>query len=154
MNEVSTAEALAALDVVGRAQRGVEGEIGLPRMYWWAMAAGWVVLGVLGGVGPAWVAVVATVLFGAGHAALASRLLGGRRRTNRLQVSRTVAGRRLPVVVVAMLIALVAVTVGVALALDADGADHPAIWASVLVAVAVGFGGPEMLRALRRWTHA
>lgn len=150
MSGVTTAQAHAALDAVGRAQSGVGREIGLPRTYWWAMAAGWVVLGVIGDVGPAWLAITATVLFGAGHATVASRLLDGRRRTSRVQVSRAVAGHRLPMVVVGMLLVLVAVTIGTALMLDADGAGHAAIWASVLVASVVGFGGPEILDVLRR----
>ncbi|MEV7442856.1 hypothetical protein AB0O22_17150 [Streptomyces sp. NPDC091204] len=95
--------------------------MGLPRGYWWAMAADWLLLGVLGSLASPWVAAGATLAFGMGHATLASRLLGRRRRTDRVQVSRTVAGRRLPLVVVGMLLGLVAVTVAAALALDADG---------------------------------
>src|SRR4051812_34992717 len=129
-------------------------EVGLPRGYWWAMAAGWLGLGVVGAVAPAWIATVATVAFGIGHSTLASRLLAGRSRTQRLQVSADVAGRRTPLIVIGMLVGLVVVTIGAGLALDADGADHAGIWAAVLVAAIVGFGGPEILRVLRRWAHA
>ncbi|MFC4036639.1 hypothetical protein ACFO3J_35155 [Streptomyces polygonati] len=154
MDDVAPEQARSALDTVERARREIADEIGLPRGYWWAMAAGWVVLGVLGDVLPSWAAGMATVVFSAGHTAVASRLLDGRRRTDRLRVSAAVAGRRVPLVVVGMLAGLVLVTVAAALALDADGADHAGIWATVLVAAVVGFGGPEILRVLRRWVRA
>ncbi|MGW0663611.1 hypothetical protein [Streptodolium elevatio] len=152
--DITPEQAEAALDSAHQARRQVADEVGLPRAYWWAMAAGWIVLGAVGAAAPAWAAGAATLLFGAGHAALASRLLDGRRRTARLQVSRAVAGGRIPFVVVGMLVAFVGVTVLAGLALDADGADHAAIWAAVLVAAVVGFGGPEILRVLRRWVRA
>ena len=154
MADIAPEEARTALDAADRARRHVAEEVGLPRGYWWAMAAGWLVLGGLSTVAPAWLAGTATVIFGAGHATLASRLLDGRRRTDRLQVSRAVAGHRVPLVVVGMLLGLVAVTILAALALDADGADHAGIWAAVLVAAVVGFGGPDILRVLRRWARA
>jgi hypothetical protein len=154
MENIAPEDARTALDAADRARRQVAEEVGLPRGYWWAMAAGWLVLGGLSGEVPSWAAGIATVVFSAGHTTLASRLLDGRRRTDRLQVSRAVAGPRLPLVVVGMLVGLVAVTVGAALALDADGAGHPGVWASVLVAAIVGFGGPEILRVLRRWARA
>ncbi|MCF2526922.1 hypothetical protein [Yinghuangia soli] len=153
MTDTAPDQARAALDAVDRAQRHVADEVGLPRGYWWAMAAGWIVLGVLGSLAP-WAGGTATAAFGAGHAIAASRLLDGRRRTAQLQVSAAVAGRRTPLVVIGMLIALVAVTIAAALAMHADGAEHASIWAAVLVAAVIGFGGPEILRVLRRWARA
>jgi hypothetical protein len=150
---ISPDQARAALDIAEDARRNVADEVGLPRAYWWAMAAGWLALGVLGDVGPVWLATAATVAFGVGHSTLASRMLAGRSRTQRLQVSTEVAGRRTPFVVIGMLIGLVLVTIAAGLALDADGADHAGIWAAVLVAAVVGFGGPEILRVLRRWAR-
>ncbi|MEU6404969.1 hypothetical protein [Streptomyces sp. NPDC046985] len=154
MDDIAPDEARTALDAAAHARRQVAEEIGLPRGYWWAMAAGWLVLGGLNGVAPAWLAGVATAGFGVGHSVLASRLLDGRRRTDRLRVSSTVAGHRVPFVVVGMLLGLVAVTVLAGLALDADGAGHPSVWAAALVAAVVGFGGPEILRVLRRMVRA
>ncbi|UWE11204.1 hypothetical protein [Actinacidiphila bryophytorum] len=154
MDGIAAEEARTALDAADRARRQVEQEVGLPRGYWWAMAGGWLLLGVLGSEAPRWAAGMATVVFGAAHTTLASRLLDGRRRTGRLQVSRSVAGHRLPLIVVGMLVVLVAATILAALALDADGAGHASIWAAVLVAAVVGFGGPEILRVLRRWARA
>lgn len=147
-------QARAALDAAARAKHAVAEEVGLPRWYWWAMAGGWLVLGGIGDVGPGWLIALATLAFGAGHATIASRLLDGRHRTDRVQVSADVAGRRTPLVVIGMLLGLVALTIGVAFGLAADGAGHPGIWAAVVVAGIIGFGGPEMLRVLRRWVRA
>ena len=152
--QMTPAEAHEALDVVARARRQVVAQVGLPRTYWWALAAGWVVLGAIGEEGPAWLASAATLVFGIGHSVLASRLLGGRRRTHDVRPSAATAGRRTPLVVVGMLVGLVALTIAVALLLDADGAEHAAIWAGVLVGVMVGLGGPEILATLRRWARA
>ncbi|WP_330180438.1 hypothetical protein OHB26_29045 [Nocardia sp. NBC_01503] len=154
MDDVAADQARAALDAAERARRRVADEVGLPRGYWWGMAAGWLVLGVIGDLGPDWLVIAATLAFGAGHSAVASRLLDGRRRTDGLQVSADTAGRRTPIVVIGMLIGLVCVTVGSAFALNADGAAHPGIWSAVLVAAIIGFGGPELLRVLRRWVRA
>jgi hypothetical protein len=154
MDPIASQEAGEALAAVTRARRQMADEVGLPRSYWWGMAAGWVVLGVIGDLGPAWLITAATVLFGIGHSVLASRLLDGRRRSAGVRVSSAVAGHRTPYVVVGMLVLLVALTVAVALLIDADGAGHAAIWAAVVVAPVVGFGGPEILRTLRRWVRA
>jgi len=154
VDHVTRADARAALEAVDHAQAHVADEVGLPRWYWWLLAAGWLLLGVVGDLGPQWLAIVATVGFGLVHATVASRRLNGRRRTDRLQVSAAVAGRRVPAVVVGMSLALVAVTIGAGFALHADGAGHAGIGAAVLVAAVVGLGGPEILRVLRRWVRA
>ncbi|WP_181787038.1 hypothetical protein [Streptomyces phytophilus] len=154
MDNVAAEQARDALAAAEHARRHVAGEIGLPRGYWWGMAAGWLVLGAGGAVLPWWLTAIATAAFGAGHAIFASRLLSGRRRTQQIQVSAAVAGRRIPAVVIGMLVAFVAVTVVVALALDAEGTDHASIWAAGMVAAVVGFGGPEILRVVRRWVRA
>lgn len=154
MENITPADARAALDAVDRAKAHVVDEVGLPRWYWWLLALAWIVLGVIGDLGPQWLAITATVAFGILHSTIASRRLSGRRRTDRLQVSADTAGSRIPAVVIAMLIALVALTIGAGFALDADGARHPGIAAAVFVAAVVGLGGPEILRVLCRWVHA
>ncbi|RZT25964.1 hypothetical protein EV589_1714 [Mycobacterium sp. BK558] len=154
MEDVTPNDARAALDAVEHATVRVAAEVGLPQWYWWLLAAGWLVLGTLGDIGPQWLAVAATVAFGVGHSTIASRRLDGRRRTGRLQVSSDIAGRRTPAVVIGMLVALVVLTIAVGFALDADGARHPGIGAAVFVAVIVGLGGGAMLRMLRRWVGA
>lgn len=147
---MTSSDAREALDSIATAQRAVTAEVGLPRGYWWAMAAGWITLGVIGQYGPSWLVIAATVAFGAGHSTLASRLLSGRNRTGRLQVSADAAGHRVAPVVIGMLLCFVALGVLAAIGLDADGADHAQLWAAGMVALTVGFGGPEILRVLLR----
>lgn len=154
MDGITSDQARDALAVAENARRIVAEEVGLPRAYWWFLAAGWLGLGAVGQFGPSWLTTVATVAFGAAHSFFASRFLGGRNRTSGLQVSGAVAGRRTPVVVIGMLLGLVALTVAAALALQADGADHPTLWAGVFVAAIVGLGGPEILKSLLRWARA
>lgn len=138
-------DALAAVDA---ATRRVAGEVGLPRWYWWGMGAGWVVLGALSDVAPPWVTMLATLVFGAGHSTIASRLLDGRRGTSGLQVRADVAGRGVTVTVIGILLAFVVLGICAAFALDADGAGHPAAWAGLLVGLLAALGGPELLRWL------
>ena len=154
MDGITPDQAREALSVAENARRVVAAEVGLPRGYWWLLAAAWSGLAALGQFGPGWLTAVATFAFGAGHAYFASRLLDGRNRTSGLQVSRSVAGRRTPIIVIAMLLALVALNVGVALALRADGTDHAALWSGLFVAAVVGLGGPEILGLLQRRGHA
>ena len=60
-----------------------------------------------------------------------------------------VAGRHVELAVIGFLLTLVAVTVVVAVALSADGAGHPAIWASVFVAALLLLGGPRVMLWIR-----
>lgn len=154
MENIVPDQARAALEAAAQARRRVADEAGLPRGYWWVLAGAWLGLGAIGEFGPQWLSITATLGFGAAHSAFATRLLDGRRRTDGVQVSAEVAGRRLPLVVIGMLLGLVALTVAAAFALDADGTRHAGIWSSVLIAAIIGFGGPEILRVLRRWAHA
>lgn len=147
---MTSSDAREALNTIAAAQRRVDAEIGLPRGYWWAMAAGWMGLGAISEYGPAWLIIAATLVFGAGHSALASRLLTGRNRTDQLQVSAELAGKRVVLIVIAMLIAFVGLDVLATVGLDHDGAGHPQLWGAGMIALALGFGGPDILRALLR----
>ena len=124
-------------------------EIDLPGWYWWGLALGWIALGVINDVADEWVRGAATLIFGAVHAAVAPRVISGRHRSRRLSVGAEVAGRHVAWLVIAGLIGLGALTVAGALA-AADGARHPATMASVLVAVIVVLGGPQLLAVIRR----
>lgn len=154
MDYVTPEGARNALEAAEHARGRVAAEIGLPRGYWWAMAAAWVALGVLGDVGPRWLATVATAAFAIGHATVAARLLSGRHRSDRVQVSAATAGQRVPLVVIGILLSLVLLTIAAGFALHADGIRHAGTWAAILAAAVVGFGGPDILRVTRRWAHA
>ena len=69
-------------------------------------------------------------------------------------MSADVAGGRIPLVVIGMLLGLVVLTIGAGFAFDADGARHAGLDAAVFGAVVVGLGGPEILGVLRRWARA
>ena len=150
MSYPNEAEARLALADVEHARQRVINRIGMPWWYWWGLAGCWVGLGVLSDVGvSAWLVTVATLVVGAVHASVSQRLLGGRQRTGDVRVRRDVAGPRSALLVAAFLIALVLLTIIAAFALDADGAGHPATGASILVAVAIVLGGPQVMAAIR-----
>jgi hypothetical protein len=150
MTQPSEAEARLALHGVEVAQRRVIGRIGMPWWYWWGLALCWVGLGVLSDLDAAWwIVSVATVAVGSVHASVSQRLLGGRQQGKDVRVRAAVAGRRASALVVAFLLGLVAATVALALALDADGAGHPATWASGIVAIVIVLGGPRLMLAIR-----
>ena len=147
---LSPSEARAMLDTVERERRRVADEIGVPRWYWWGLAAGWMGLAVLSDQNWAWVTLVATLAFGAVHAAIAPRVIDGRHGTRRLAVGRSVAGRHVSTWVIVGLLSLVVLDVVVAVALDADGARHPGIASGVLCAVVILLGGPLLMARVRR----
>jgi len=151
---VTAAEARLALDDIEHRRRQVAEEIDVPRWYWPALAGGWVVLGVIADLGHPWLTLGATALFGAAHASVSGWVLSGRHGNNRLSVRRDVAGTRIATVTIVFLLAMVAVTVGLALLADADGAGHPCTAASIVVAVALVCGGPSLTAAARRRTVA
>jgi hypothetical protein len=151
MSYPNEAEARLALAGVEQARQRVVDRIGMPWWYWWSLAACWIVLGVLNDAGvSSWIVAVVTLAVGAAHASVSSRLLAGRQQSSDVRVRRELAGRRSPLIVSAFLIGLVLVTIAVAIGLDADGAGHPAIWASLFVAVLIVLGGPQMMAAIRR----
>jgi hypothetical protein len=149
-SEISEGDARLALSSIDERRRQVIAEIDMPWWYWWGLALGWVALGVVSDVGNLWAGVAALVAFGAAHAAVAHRVLSGRHRSRRLSVHADVVSRHVPAIVIGYLLVLVGVTIAVALAVDADGARHPATIAGVIVAVAVLCGGPRLMAAVRR----
>jgi hypothetical protein len=150
MDEVRPHEARAALDVVDRGRLSVVEQIAVPAWYWWSVAVGWVVLGVVTDLGHPWATTAATFVFGAVHSAVAPRAVNGRHGSDRLSVRAEVAGRHVAALVLAGLVLLAGVTVAAAFVLDADGAGHPVTASSVLVAVTVLLGGPMLLARVRR----
>jgi len=150
MTYPTQAEARLALHGVEEARQRVINQIGMPWWYWWGLAGCWIALGVLTDLkAPWWVVTAATLAVGAGHSAVFQRLLGGRRRSSDVKVRADIAGRYAQVLVIGFLLGLVAVTAAVALTLDADGAGHRSIEASVFVAVLVLLGGPRVMAWIR-----
>ncbi len=141
---IGESEARVALHAIEQRRKQVIAEIDVPPWYWCAMAAGWVVLGVVSDNASFWAYIAATLVFGAAHASVAPRVLTGRRASSRVSVRGELADRRIPLVIIGLLVAMVAVTVALALLLHADGARHPATWASVVVAALLLVGGPAL----------
>jgi hypothetical protein len=147
---VTQNEARVALDMIERRRLRVIDEVDVPWWYWWGLALGWIVLGVIADVGPSLLTIVAPIAFGAAHAAVAPRVISGRHARRDLSVRATLAPRHLARIVIGGLIALGALTVGLALLARADGAEHPVTIASVLVAVIIVLGGPLLLSTARQ----
>jgi hypothetical protein len=149
-NDITDAEARLALRSIEERRREVIAEIDMPRWYWWGLALGWIGLGFVTDIGHPWVTAAATLAFGAVHSGVASHVLSGRHRSSQLSVRADVAGPSVAAVVIGFLLGLAAVTVALAVLAEADGAGHPVTAASIVVAVAVLFGGPTLMVAVRR----
>ena len=149
-NDITDAEARLALRSIEERRREVITEIDMPRWYWWGLALGWVGLGFVTDLGHPWVTAAATLAFGAVHSGVASHVLSGRHRSSQLSVRADVAGPSVAAIVIGFLLGLAVVTIGLAVLAEADGAGHPVTAASIVVAVAVLFGGPTLMAAVRR----
>jgi hypothetical protein len=149
-SEISETEARFALSSITRQRQQVIAEVALPSWYWISVAAGWVGLGVLADYGPSWSTIAGTVAFGAVHAAVAPRIVSGRHGSRLLSIHSDMVSRRVPVLVFGFLIVMTVATVAFALVAHADGARHPAVLASVVVAVLVLVGGPSLMASVRR----
>jgi hypothetical protein len=149
-HDINDTEARSALASIEHGRRQVIAEIGLPRWYWWGLAGGWVGLGILAELDLPWLTLAVTVGFGATHAAVASHVLSGRHRSRRMSVRADVVGGYVPALVIGFILIMVAVTLVLALVADADGAEHPSIMASILVAILVLLCGPALMATVRR----
>jgi hypothetical protein len=143
-------QARDALTTIERGRRSVIDEIDMPRWYWWGLAVGWIGLGIVTDLGRPWLTIVATILFGAVHAAVSSSVSGGRRRTRHLRVHAGIAGARAQLAVFAGLVGLAGLTIAGALLARADHAHHPVTIASIVVAVVIVLGGPALMTTIRR----
>jgi hypothetical protein len=147
---INRADAGRALEEIDVRRRQIVAEIDVPAWYWWGLALGWVGLGLVTVAGIPWLSVAATVGFGALHSMVAARVIDGRHGSRQLRVRADVVSRDVRALVLGFLIALVAVTVGIALVADALGAPQPVLIASVVVAIAVILGGPRLMAFVRR----
>ena len=146
---IRESEASFALRSIEQQREQVAAEIGMPSWYWGFLAVGWVGLGLLADLAPSWASTMGTIAFGALHASISPMVLTGRRGSSQVSLRSDVVSR-VPLFIIGFLVAMSAVTVGFALGLHADGTRHPAIWASVAVAVMVLLGGPTFMAAFRR----
>ncbi|GAA3529495.1 hypothetical protein GCM10022234_28460 [Aeromicrobium panaciterrae] len=143
-------DARQALRAVEDERRRVIDEVDLPRWYWWGLAIAWILLGVATDVGNVWITSAATLLFGALHAAVASRLFSGRHKSSQLSVRASTVGRRLPLILFASILLLAAASIVVGFAVDADGAEHASTIAACFAATAILCGGPTLMASIRR----
>ncbi len=149
-NQITESEARLALGTITHRQHQVLAEIDIPPLYWWSVATGWVALGVISDLHMVWATAASTLAFGAIHSAIAPRYISGRRPTRHLSIRADVVSRRVSGLVLAFLVLMAAVTVGLALAAQADGAGHVATVASIFVAMMVLLGGPNLMAGIRR----
>jgi hypothetical protein len=149
-NHISDTEARLALSSIEHRRLEVIAEIDVPRWYWWGLAAGWVVLGVVADVGNPWASAAATLCFGAVHSAVAHHVLSGRHRSRQLSVRADLVDRHLPAFVLVLLVGLAGVTTILGFIAHADGAAHPGTMASVVVALGLLCAGPSLMAAVRR----
>ncbi len=149
-HDTSYADAQLALHTIDERRREVADEVGVPRWYWWGVALGWVAVGAVADTGNPWATGASTLVFGAAHAAAASHALSGQQASSQLRVRRDLVGGHLRSAVLAVIVALGALTVALGFLADADGARHPATMASVVPAVIVLCGGPGLVRRLVR----
>jgi hypothetical protein len=147
---VTPQEAQAALDAAQRGRLRVIDEIGLPTWYWVFLAVGWIALGLLADLEHAWISAIATFVFGAANASAMSRVASGRHRSGSLSVRASVAPSNSAGILTAALLFLGALTVGLALAARADGADHPVTAASIVIATIIILGGPRLFEIVKR----
>jgi hypothetical protein len=143
-------EAVAALDTIERSRLRVVDKIDVPRWYWWFLALGWIVLGVIADVGHGWLTTIATFAFGTLHASIAPRVISGRHGSDDLSVRASVAPPHLARIVIGALVALGALTVALALLARDAGADQPVTIASIVIAAIILTGGPLLVRRARR----
>src|SRR5262249_36646570 len=103
-NDITEADARAALAPVDQGHQHVIDDITIPSWYWWGLAIGWIVLGVITDLGHAWLTLVATLVFGAVHSYAFGRLSAGRQASSRVRVRSETAGWFAPVVILGSLL--------------------------------------------------
>ncbi len=148
--DITEDDARQALRAVDEERRRVIAEIDLPSWYWWGLSIAWILIGVATDVGNVWVTSAATLVFGAAHAAVASRLFSGRHKSSQMSVRRSTVGRVVPAILFGWLLALTLATIAVGFAVDADGAEHASTIAAGFAAVAILCGGPTLMASIRR----
>ena len=148
MNDLHADEAAQALAEIQRRQQQVIDQATVPGWYWWSVGALMVVLAVavdtrtpaaLGGA----VAVFAVGLLSATGVVVRGQFLRARLRDGLLDGRGVVA-------ILGFVALIVGCTLGLAFGLRAVGVSYPATLACVAGGIAMGLGGPVLMRTLRR----
>ena len=148
MNDLHADEAAQALAEIQRRQQQVIDQATVPGWYWWSVGALMVVLAV--GVDirtPAALGVAVTVfvvgLLSATGVVVRGQFLRARLRDGLLD------GRGV-MEILGFVALIVGCTLGLAFGLRAAGVSYPATLACLVGGIALGLGGPVLMRALRR----
>jgi hypothetical protein len=148
VNDLHADEAAQALAEIQRHQQQVIDQATVPGWYWWSIGALMVVLGVgvdtrtpatLGGT----VAVFVVGLLSATGVVVRGQFLRARLRDGLLDGRAVVA-------ILGFVALIVGCTLGLAFGLRALGATYPATLACLVGGIALGLGGPVLMRTLRR----
>jgi len=145
---VSPDDARRSIEEVRRREQRIIRAVAIPLWYWWVVAAGTLVLGVVvDGHRPA-ATVVTAVLFAVGTAALTVWVILGA--GSGAQVIKDLLGLGGPASIVLFVWIVVIVSLAVAFSLQARGAPHPATDGTGVTAVCLVVGGPILMRLLNR----
>jgi hypothetical protein len=150
MNRSNENDATFALEEIELRRQQVIAMIKIPWWYWWSVGTAWIALGAVTDLRNPWATGIGTLLFGAGHASIAWRVLDGRHGSSQLSVRASLVSRRVPAYVLGGLLVLAAVTAIIATVLSLHHVGHPVTIASIVVAVIVIAGGPGLMAAVRR----
>ncbi len=149
VEHVDPGDARRALADIELRRSQIVDEVDVPAWYWWGLSLGWLGLGLLTVLADPWLTTLATLGFGAAHSVVAARVIDGRHGSRQLSVRADVVREHVQAFVIGFLLVLIALTVAIAVVADELGAPQPALLASVVVAIAVVFGGPQLMAFVR-----
>jgi hypothetical protein len=141
-------EAASALARINQRQGKVIDAVLVPAWYWWAVGAGMVAIGAAADTRDKVVLAVVIPIAAVLIAALTAGMIFGAYRHARVRSNELLGGRG-AVAIVGFVWIVVALTLGIAFALRAAGADLPATIATAIGGAALVAGGPLLMRKLR-----
>ena len=141
-------EAASALAGIRQQQKQVIDAVLVPAWYWWAVAAGMVVIGAATDTRRAVVLGVAIPVAAVIIAALTFGMIFGTIRRAQVR-SAELLGDRGALLIVGFVWLVVGLTLGIGFGLRAAGSPVPATIATVLGGAALAAGGPVLMRRLR-----
>lgn len=147
-DEPQAEQAAQALAEIQARQQQVIDEATVPAWYWWAVGGLMVVLAVGVDTRTAIAVGTTTAVFVAGLLSATAVAVGGQVRRARLR-NGLLDGRGVAAIL-GFVALIVGGTLGVAFALRAAGAPYPATLACLAGGLAMGLGGPVLMRTLRQ----